>query len=74
MRGDALNAEKEVECPCPACGGELAFAGIDINNTIAADHDPEGEARLDIIITCPHCDAELNAFVAVSSLLVIGAE
>jgi hypothetical protein len=49
---------------CPICDCELAdFLEIEGIGILEAAHDPEGQARVDIIATCTECDSRWNVFV-----------
>lgn len=54
-----------VEIPCPACGCDLPDHVSDpaLTDWVMPSRDPEGLARLDLILECEECGARLNAFV-----------
>lgn len=51
---------------CPTCGEDLGDADPMLGPGVPAQQDPEGKARIELILTCYSCEAEFFAFVAVS--------
>jgi len=54
---------------CPACESDLADGEAYLNTIVPAERDPEGKARVDIVLECPECGAGWYAFVAVEDFL-----
>lgn len=53
---------------CPTCGHDLADADAALGPGVAAARDPEGKARVELLLTCYQCESEFCAFVAVGEL------
>lgn len=63
-----MNAVKDFECP--TCNVNLVLdSEIEIAGFVLAVNDPEGKARFDLILTCNHCCAQFNTFVAVDDFI-----
>lgn len=58
--------------PCPCCGSDLRSADIDLGEGVSATSDPEGIARIELLLSCFECEAEFHAFVPVSELIELG--
>lgn len=54
--------------PCPECGQDLTDADIVTGPSVPADRDPDGQAKLEIVVCCYHCESEFYAFVPVCEL------
>lgn len=54
--------------PCPACGHNLADAEATLGPGVGAAHDPNGEAKVELLLTCFECEREFCAFVPVADL------
>lgn len=64
-----MSAE-QLRAPCPCCGAALEdFGEVDLVGAVSALDDPEGRARLDLIVRCCECEHEFNAFVPVDELV-----
>lgn len=58
--------------PCPKCGADLQDCGeITAVGWAQPSHDPEGKARVDLILDCEACAAQFNAFVALTDFQVV---
>lgn len=68
-----MSASKYViTAPCPRCGVDLVHHGaIHLMGFVAAEDDPEGKARADLILSCDACETDLNAFVPVNDFLPV---
>ena len=64
-----MSAE-QLRAPCPQCGGALEDEGeAQLIGAVSALDDPDGRARLDLLIRCGDCEHEFNVFVAVDELV-----
>lgn len=54
---------------CKKCGEKFYDPDVRINNIIPAERDREGKDRLDIVLTCPECEAEYCCFVPIADLM-----
>ena len=54
--------------PCPNCGENLNDADALLGQGVAASNDPEGKARIELLLTCYSCESEFFVFIAVSDL------
>lgn len=61
-----------VSIPCSKCGAELEQHG-DLTHVgwVNEGADPEGEARLDLILECEACSTRFNAFVSLADFMEI---
>lgn len=58
--------------PCPKCKTDLTeSAELTLTDWVEPGADPEGKARLDLILECEACGLLLNAFVALDRFEVI---
>jgi hypothetical protein len=64
-----MSAE-QLRAPCPGCGCALEDEGeVDLIGAVSALDDPEGRARLDLLVRCGECEHEFNVFVPVDELV-----
>lgn len=57
------------ELLCPSCAAAWPdCAEVSLGHGVAASHDPEGRARIELVVRCDDCEAEFYAFVALDAL------
>lgn len=54
--------------PCPNCGEDLRDADLELGHGVTAAGDPEGKARLELVVSCWHCESVFWALVPVCEL------
>ena len=54
---------------CTKCESDLAGGDAYLNAVVPAERDPEGKARLEIVLECSECGAGWYAFVAADDFL-----
>ena len=65
-----MNARLSPFPVCPKCGADLRSHGeLTLVDWVAPSSDPEGKARLDLILDCEACAAKFNAFVALEDFV-----
>lgn len=57
-----------LEVPCPKCGEDLIDGDYELGSGVPAENDPEGKARLELAVSCWHCESEFCVFVPVCEL------
>lgn len=58
--------------PCPKCKVDLPdHAELTLTDWVSPSADPEGKARLDLVLECEACGLQLNAFVPLDAFEVI---
>jgi hypothetical protein len=52
---------------CPDCGNSWNSVGtVAISGTVEAEHDPDGRARIGIVLQCDECEKQHEAWLSFS--------
>ena len=67
-----MSAHRSPYPACAKCGADLNHSGeLTLVHWVDPASDPEGKARLDLILDCEACGTQFNTYVALEAFVAV---